>query len=200
MRSRQARYVASSGQTFSSSFARAKRLCQASFVGGEGKASGIRRWAAAKYRPEQIRLLLVAEAPPAALDRYFYFERVTDQDSLFRYVVSTVLGIQPNRVSKPQELTSLREAGVFLIDLKLEPKVGDEALDSYVPDLVKRAVDLAPEHVITIKVNVCDLCQGPLAASGLDVSRERIPFPGSGQQTRFERAMRRALHSAGWSP
>jgi hypothetical protein len=28
----------------------------------------------AKYRPDQVRLLLVAEAPPTDLSRYFYFE------------------------------------------------------------------------------------------------------------------------------
>ena len=48
--------------------------------------------AAAKYRPEQVQLLLVAEAPPAALNRYFYFEDVRDQDSLFRHVVRSVAG------------------------------------------------------------------------------------------------------------
>jgi hypothetical protein len=33
--------------------------------------------AAAEYRPEPIELLLVAEAPPSSLDRYFYFEERT---------------------------------------------------------------------------------------------------------------------------
>jgi hypothetical protein len=32
--------------------------------------------AARRYRPERIDLLLVAEAPPPADDRYFYFEHV----------------------------------------------------------------------------------------------------------------------------
>jgi hypothetical protein len=40
--------------------------------------------AARRYRPEKVDLLLVAEAPPSALDRYFYFEDVSEQDSLFR--------------------------------------------------------------------------------------------------------------------
>jgi hypothetical protein len=38
-----------------------------------------------------VRLLLVAEAPPAALDRYFYFEDVPRHDSLFRYVARAIL-------------------------------------------------------------------------------------------------------------
>lgn len=164
------------------------------------RARANRLRAAAKYRPERVRLLLIAEAPPVALGRYFYFEHVTDQDSLFRYVARTVLKIEPSRASKPRELGRLCEAGVFLIDLKPDPKVGDESLDAYVPNLVERAVDLDPEYVIPIKVNVCDLCRGPLAAEGMKVSQERIPFPGSGQLSRFERAMGRALQSAAWTP
>lgn len=158
-----------------------------------------RREAAERYRPERICLLLVAEAPPSALGRYFYFEDVREQDSLFRYIVESVLGRSPSRVDKAHQLSQLRDRGVFLTDLKTEPKVGDERLDADVPDLVSRVVALKPDHVITIKANVCDLCQGPLRAAGLNVIDERIPFPGSGQQRRFVESMSRALDSIGWT-
>src|SRR5205085_734267 len=36
--------------------------------------------AARKYQPASVELLLVAEAPPSAFDRYFYFEDVATQD------------------------------------------------------------------------------------------------------------------------
>ena len=36
-----------------------------------------------RYRPNEIRVLIIAEAPPCALDRFFYFEDVKKQDSLF---------------------------------------------------------------------------------------------------------------------
>jgi hypothetical protein len=42
---------------------------------------------AERYRPDRIRLLLVAEAPPVEQSRYFYYGDVTQHDSLFRYVV-----------------------------------------------------------------------------------------------------------------
>jgi hypothetical protein len=157
-----------------------------------------RERAAQKYRPQEVHLLLVAEAPPTSLDRYFYFEDVQEQDSLFRYVVQTVLSEPPSRTEKAEQLGRLCERGVFLIDLKPDPKLGDEHLDPYVEDLVSRAVDLRPEHVITIKANVCDLCQEPLRAAGLDVVSERVPFPGSGQQRRFVQGMSRALASIDW--
>lgn len=143
-------------------------------------------------------MLLIAEAPPGALDRYFYFADVSDQDGLFRHVVRAVLGVEPSRTEKAGQLNCLADRGVFLTDLKLEPKLEDETLEDYVADLVARAVELRPRHVITIKANVCDLVQPALRAAGLDVLDQRIPFPGSGQQRRFLQTMGDALDSIGW--
>jgi hypothetical protein len=154
--------------------------------------------AAAKYKPDQVQLLLVAEAPPSALDRYFYFEDVRDQDSLFRHVVRALLNIGPSRAEKARQLKHLAERGVFLIDLKPDPKAPDEELELYVDDLVIRAEALNPRHVITIKANVCDLTQRPLRAAGLNVADQRVPFPGSGQQQRFLTALQSAATSFGW--
>jgi hypothetical protein len=161
-------------------------------------ARRLRNAAAAKYRPEVIELLLVAEAPPSSLDRYFYFEEVPNQDSLFRHVVRAVLAIEPSRAEKASELRRLVDRGVFLIDLKPEPKAPGDTLESYVPDLVARAAALTPRQIITIKANVCDLTQPALRAAGLDVVDQRVPFPGSGQQRRFLEGMDTALDSIGW--
>ena len=157
-----------------------------------------REQAAAGYRPEAVRLLLIAEAPPSALDRYFYFDDVTRHDSLFQYVVRAVLGIEPSRSEKPGHLRRLCDAGVCLIDLKQDPKKPGENLEVFVPDLVARTRALHPRHVITIKANVCDLVQQPLRAAGVRVVEQRVPFPGSGQQRRFLEAMAAALESIRW--
>jgi len=159
-----------------------------------------RRAAAARYRPDAVELLLVAEAPPKGLDRYFYFEDVSDHDSLFRHVVQAVLAVEPSRSQKPVQLQRLADRGVFLIDLKPDPKLDGETLEAYVPALVARAVELRPRHVVTIKANVYDLTQKPLRAAGLDVVDERIPFPGTGQQRRFLEHMATALVSIDWRP
>lgn len=157
-----------------------------------------REQAAARYRPEVVRLLLVAEAPPSELDRYFYFEDVGTHDGLFRYVVKTVLDEEPSRSGKARQLAALRDRGVYLIDLKIDPKIGDERLGAYVEDLVARAVALDPSYLITIKANVCTLCQGPLRDAGLHVSDERLPFPSTGRQGDFETKMKRALRAISW--
>jgi hypothetical protein len=157
-----------------------------------------RQAAAARYKPEHIRLLLVAEAPPAALDRYFYFEEVAVQDSLFRYVARLVLGLEPTRFNKPQILAELRSAGVFLIDLCLDPVADKSDLPRCVAGLVERVQALRPDHIILIKATDHDAAFAALARTQMPVVDQRIPFPGSGQQRRFEEGMRLALNRIGW--
>jgi hypothetical protein len=153
-----------------------------------------RERAAQKYRPAVVKLLLVAEAPPAAVDRYFYFEDVSTQDSLFRYIARGILKVEPERGNKEQLLSRLRDRGVFLIDLKRDPVTqGRGSLVEEVPGLVRRARRLDPAKIIVVKSSVFDLVRGPLLDAGLPLVDERVPFPGSGQQRRFEKSFARAL-------
>lgn len=161
--------------------------------GTEAAAARRRRArAAAKYKPDSVELLLIAEAPPAALDRYFYFKDVTRQDSLFRYVARSLLGVEPTRQDKREQLAALRDLGVFLIDVSADP-LGTAPLADSIADLVKRAMALAPAKVILIKATVYDHAFAALRDAGLPVIDERVPFPGSGQQKNFEAAFARAL-------
>ncbi|MDP3984631.1 MAG: hypothetical protein Q8Q52_06495 [Acidimicrobiia bacterium] len=131
------------------------------------------------------------------MDRYFYFEDVAVQDFLFRYVARSILGEQPSRANKPELLGRLRDTGVFLIDLKEDPH-DDRSLATHVPDLVSQAIRLEPSSVILIKATVYDAAFRALRQHGLPVVDERVPFPGSGQQKRYEQAMARALKEAGF--
>ena len=148
--------------------------------------------AARKYRPERIELLLVAEAPPGCVDRYFYFVGVREHDSLFRYVVRAILKAEPTRENKPELLARLRDRGVFLVDLKQDPVDGSSLTDS-VPGLVRRVRRLNPERIVLIKAPVYDAAYASLADAGLPVVDVRVPFPGSGQQRHFDEAFARAL-------
>mgnify|MGYP001065748049 CR=1 FL=1 len=125
-----------------------------------------------------------AEAPPAADDRYFYFEHVTAHDWLFVGVAEVLLGRKPSRSEKAGTLTRLREMGVFLIDLKLDPADGS-SLAKHVPDLVSRCRILKPERIILVKATVFDAAYGPLRAAGLPVIDHRVYFPSTGRQARF---------------
>jgi hypothetical protein len=148
---------------------------------------------ALRFKPVAIRLLLVAEAPPASLDRYFYFDDVRKHDSLFRYVCRGVLGIEPGRERKAELLVRLRDRGVFLIDLQTDP-VDGTPLRMFVHDLVARCRTLQPRKIILIKATVFDAAHLALRDAGLPVSSIRVPFPGSGRQREFEAAFGRALN------
>jgi hypothetical protein len=148
--------------------------------------------AARRFQPDRVKLLLVAEAPPSAPDRYFYFADVSSHDSLFRYVARAILDMEPTRMNKAELLTMLRDRGVFLIDVLPDP-VSGQLLSSGVPALVERVRNLAPDKVILIKATVFDAAYTALVDAGLPVVDIRIPFPGSGQQRRFEKAFAEAL-------
>ncbi|MDQ3676630.1 MAG: hypothetical protein M3401_07475, partial [Actinomycetota bacterium] len=76
------------------------------------------------------------------------------------------------------QLVRLRNRGVFVIDLKPDPKLGDEPLDPYVPDLIARAVAHDPKHVFTIKAT------GPLTGDGPGCGRLRTEFPPAEESRR----------------
>jgi hypothetical protein len=154
-----------------------------------------REQAAALCRPADVQLLLVAEAPPSAPERYFYFEDVREHDSLFRYVARAITGQEPTRTSKAELLAQLRERGVFLIDLKQDP-IDGSPLATEVEGLIERIREIRPDSIILIKASVYDAAFDPLRRAGLPVVDERVPFPGSGQQRRFEEAFARALKAS----
>jgi hypothetical protein len=158
-----------------------------------------RRQAAGRYRPQHVRLLLVAHAPPNSPDRYFYYEDVREKDDLFRYVIAGLFGAKPGRTDKRMWLGRLSESGVFLIDLIEHPYDGSELID-YVPGLIERAKALRPEHVVLIKTDVFDTAFSALVEAGLPVAQARLPFPTSGRQRQFQEGFATALARIGWAP
>jgi hypothetical protein len=157
-----------------------------------------RAQAAARYRPARIDTLLVSEAPPSALDRYFYFEDVHEHDSLFRHVVEAVLGEKPTRDKAPY-LDALCEHGWYLVHMSQDPFRDRSVLPPLVPDLLARCDELAPARIIVVGAPLYDLVYRPLLMSGVPVVDARIPYPGSGQQRRFLDAMRPLATNRGLS-
>ena len=137
-----------------------------------------RRAAAAKqYQPDKVRLLLVAQAPPDADDRYFYFPDVAQHDWLFRAVARAILPhVEPTRTNKASLLAQLRDRGIFLIDLKPDPVDGSD-LSPYVPALLDRIAELEPERIILIKADVFRVAYPALAAAGLPGQPDADPLP-----------------------
>ncbi len=155
-----------------------------------------RRASAERFRPNHVKLLLVAEAPPGDESRYFYFGAVTEHDSLFRYVVKGVLGVLPARAGKDELLAQLQDRGVYLIDLSETPDTSEP--EGKVPGLIDRCRRLAPDAIILIKTGIYDVAHTSLVAAGLPVINARIPFPGSGHQREFEAVFAVALRDSGF--
>src|SRR5271168_4499656 len=96
--------------------------------------------ASRKYRPARIKVLFIAEAPPAyRFERFFYFEQVSEADTLFLemtkalYPVDT--GFVPSRKSefqakivrqrKAEFLERFKRDGFYLIDASEDPMPED---------------------------------------------------------------------------
>ena len=164
------------------------------------------RYAAArnKYRPVSVSTLLIAEAPPCDLDRYFFFEEVPRQDSLFLEIMGVLypelkaayLASKRDPILKAELLENFQSDAYWLMDLSEVPHelTGGNPADS-LPGLLERIKKVADKktNIILIKSNVYDCCYPALKELGYQVSIERIPFPGSGQQGVFRERFKRAL-------
>ena len=131
-----------------------------------------------------MQTLLVSEAPPSSLDRYFYFLDVGIHDALFRHVVEAAFGERPSRDKLPW-LDALKSAGYFLIHVSPDPFDDRDVLRPLVPALARRCKDLDPERIVLIGARLYDLAYDALQRAGLPVVDVRLPIPGSGQQRRF---------------
>jgi hypothetical protein len=162
----------------------------------------------ARWEPEHVRLLLIAESAPddggdIANRRFFYDESLTGKDALFREVVRALYD-DPPLVSGPDAKTpwlkKLKHDGVYLIDLAPvpvnyhTPLERADALQLNIEATISRAAELQPDGVVLVKQNVFGLLQNPVLEAGLSLLHDDfIPFPGSGQQKRFRERFAAAL-------
>jgi len=166
-----------------------------------------------KYKPDNIRFLFVAEAPPrAGSGRFFYFEDVRIGDSLF---LETMKVLYPNeytdtsivRLQKKQFLKRFQSDGFYLIDstdvpmLESSPSYKRRQIKSALPSLREKLSKLAVGgvKVILISAPVYDICASPLRTAGFNViNQDLIDFPGSGGQVKFRDKLSSLLVQHGW--
>ena len=166
--------------------------------------------ARSRYRPDVVERLLIAEAPPDSLDRFFYYEDVRSADYLFLGVTQVLyptlresyINLGRPKHQKEKMLRQFQREGFFLMDI-LDIPVGCHAgiLSEGVPgllDRMSRAVD-KETPIILIKTTVYDAAAHALVDAGYRrVVHERIPFPGQGWQKKFRPPFSRALIATGW--
>jgi len=162
------------------------------------------------YKPERIKYLLVAEAAPDTLDRFFYYLDVFKHDDLFLGISNVLF---PNlkeqhlikrrlRNSSVKQLIleQFKKEGFYLLDLsELPVSILSGSLSTQVPSLIKRLKQVASHdtQIILIKATVYDAAFLALKSEGIvNLIDQRIPFPGSGQQAKFNEAFLAALQKA----
>lgn len=151
----------------------------------------------------------MAEAPPAALDRFFYYESVKKHDDLFLGIMGVLYPVSKENYIKngrnPQEkramLRQFMSDGFYLLDLSEHPLSSRSDLRSCVDSLTERVIKVisTDTQIILIKANVFDLTYNTLSQHyGTRVINTRMPFPGSGQQKEFVRKFKEAVSIAGF--
>lgn len=163
----------------------------------EARAEAHRRRLAAakKYQPQRIKLLLVAEAPPADLERYFYFEGPESADPLFESVCYVLFEAKPAGEKAPY-LGALRRRGVCLIELEPGPS-GEAKHAESARWLPLRVETYAPGAIVCIGEAVFRAARDELTRAGLPLVPQAVPSPGGADATAFARDFRRALIKGG---
>jgi hypothetical protein len=174
--------------------------------------------ASRKYRPTPIRLLFIAEAPPALkFGRFFYFASLTNGDTLFLEMMKVLYpsdtgfvdyddNRKPDfdakrvRQSKAELLKKFKRDGFYLIDALERPMPEDadtttkkRMICQVLPELRKKVRRLSSDGgapVILIGSLTYSVCAVALRKDGLRVLNDgMINHPARGGQKLFRRKL-----------
>lgn len=145
-----------------------------------------------KYRPDNLVTIFVLESPPAS-GKYFYDESGRVTEPLFKGLMKA-LGYKA--LNKQDGLLLFSDKGLFLVDATYQPvnemkgKLRNDTILSDFKNLVADLNNLSPQKkvpLILVKANICRLLESKLTAEGFEVLNGGIvvPFPSTGQQSRF---------------
>lgn len=167
-----------------------------------------------RYRPEHIKILLIAESPPPPADigssRHFYrSDTIRTDDRLF---VNTVKALYPETAEfKENELEQQKEKwlrkfqadGWYMIEA-LEESLPHEVtkperqarIAVHLPQLLARVKKLVSKDtkIILIKSNVFDVAAQPLRDAGFTVlNTELLDYPGRFNQRAYREKLKKLL-------
>jgi len=187
-------------------------------INGGGSDASIAAFAKAtlRYKPATIRLLFIAEAPPAfRFNRLFYFDNLRDGDTLFLEMMKTLYGPAVGytqdgftagssaagiRSRKSELLTRFMHEGYFLIDASEEPMpdgASSSRLRASVPRLIARLKEFAVDKetpIVLIGGVTYSACAQTLSNAGFNVMNDAmIDHPARGGQRRFREKLRKTL-------
>lgn len=153
-----------------------------------------------KYLPPALKTVFVLESPPAS-GKYFYNEEGGVSEPLF----SAMMRLLNIKVSNKQEgLDLFAKTGNFLVDATYTPVnhlTAKKRNSVILQDFEKLATELknlnekSTIELILVKANICRLLEPKLTELGFNVRNNGtiIPFPSTGQQTRFFTEARKVI-------
>lgn len=166
----------------------------------------LRQNAIQQFRPASVRILFLAESPPSAPDRHFYFADVTRADTLWVELTRTLypaeFGVtRQERGRKLAWLQRFQQDGYWLLEALPQP-IDKKRKEAQIRDRTAQVLETIraanPDHVILIAAPVWHILQEPVRAAGFTLKQTRaIPFPGHGQQRRFREALQEVLAAIG---
>lgn len=169
-----------------------------------------------QYRPDHIKVLLIAESPPPTGEkqssRHFYrSERVRTDDRLF---VNTIKAIYPEAAvmtesqiepNKEQWLRRFQADGFYMIEaLETSQEHGvtkqerQNRIKEGLPRLIKRVQELASKNtgIILIKSNVFEVAAEPLRQAGFHVlNTELVDYPGRYNQPDYREKLAKLVRA-----
>jgi len=163
-----------------------------------------------KYKPDKIKYLLIAEAPPDEnSNRFFYYECVDEKDSLFLETMKVLYPDDYNdtkavRKRKKQFLKKFKEDGFYLIDSTDQPMPNFsrskklKQIRKSLPLLKEKVSSLLRKNtkIILISSTVYKICEEPLKSMGFNIiNEEMIDFPGSGGQLKYRTKLAKLINN-----
>ncbi|MDB5161226.1 MAG: hypothetical protein JWO96_606 [Candidatus Saccharibacteria bacterium] len=159
-----------------------------------------------QYRPEHIKVLLIAESPPPrpqiqSSRQFYYTDRIRKEDRLF---TNTIRALYPEAAELPEDtlqqqkqmwLNKFKDDGWYMIEAleksqihKVTKKQRQERIRESLPQLIERVKKLAENDtkIILIKSNVFDAAAEPLRQAGFNVLNTKlVDYPGRFNQRAY---------------
>jgi hypothetical protein len=154
-----------------------------------------------KYLPQKIKLIFLLESPPISGD-YFYDPDGRATEQLFSTMMK-IINYRP--VSKADGLKEFSKRGYAIVDATYSPvnhikneRKRNKAVLKDLPNLIddlRGVIGRRRIKIILVKANICHMLEAPLKAVGFNVINQgrTVPFPGSGQQNKFFKAIKQIL-------
>lgn len=165
-----------------------------------------------KYKPEHIKLLLIAESPPPPPEvqssrQFYYTDRIRKDDRLF---VNTIKALYPEtEAAKEPELEAEKETwlkrlqkdGVYMIEAledsqehEVTKKQRQALIAASLPRILEKVKQLAgaDTKIILIKSNVFEVAAAPLREAGYTVlNTGLVDYPGRFNQRDYREKIRK---------